>query len=224
MSHPPQNGAKHRRQGKHRAHDGHRGSALPGRDDVSNDGLDQDQQAAAAQPLNGSGHDQPGHVGGQATEQASGHENRHRGDEQRLASQQVAELSVHRHHHRSRQDVGGRHPQHAVHPAEFADDGRQSGGEHGLIQFRQQETKHQPDEEQGGHPLVRRCPRGRRSRAQRCFADAHREHGAATCCMRVGSVRWLRILTCMFSSLRRGTDAPAPGQIGASGYRRMFLI
>jgi hypothetical protein len=115
------------------------------RDNVGDDGLDQDQQAAATQPLNGSGHDQPGHVGRQATEHASGHENRQRGDEQRLASQQVAELSVYRHHHRSRQEVSGRHPQHAVHPAEFADDGRQSGGEHGLIQFRQQEAKHQPE-------------------------------------------------------------------------------
>jgi hypothetical protein len=62
--------------------------------------------------------------------------------------------------------------------------------------------------------LVRRRRRARRSRAQRCFADAHRGHRPATCCMRVGSVRLAEGSDVRVSFLRRGTDAPAPGHIG----------
>src|ERR687897_3338747 len=41
--------------------------------------------------------------------------------------------------------------------------------------------------------------------------------GASRTCIRGGSVRWAGVLTCRFSFLRGGTDAPAPGQLGASG-------
>jgi hypothetical protein len=109
-------------------------AAVLGRNDVGDDGLREDHQAAAAQTLDGAEDHKVPEIGGEGAahrgegEQCNGHK------EQVAAAQDVTELAVDGHHDGGGQQVGGGDPGLVLHAAELPHDGGHRGGDDGLVQ------------------------------------------------------------------------------------------
>ena len=155
-----------RRDSEHGVDGGQIGQPLPGGDHVGDDGLDQDQQAAAAQALDRPGRDQGRHAGGQAADHRSDQEDRHRRDEDRPSAEPVAEHPVDGHHHRAGEHVRGVHPEQGAQPTELAGHGRQGRREDELVESPEQQAERQArhHQEPARHPrTLARAPPAHRS-------------------------------------------------------------
>ena len=121
-------------------------AALARRDRVGEDGLRQGKDAAAADPLQAASQDQQDHVGRRGTGDGAGREDADRRQHHGAAPVNVAELSIQRGDHGRAQQVGRDHPWQQLEIAKIAADGRQGGGDDGLIErgeeHRQHETEH----------------------------------------------------------------------------------
>ena len=94
-----------RRDGEHRADQAHVATALPRRDDVGDDRLRADHQAAGADALERAERDQLLHRLAEPGEHRAGEEDQDRGQEDGLAPVHVAELAVDRRRDRRREQV-----------------------------------------------------------------------------------------------------------------------
>lgn len=124
-------------------------AALAGWHEVADDRHGEHHQPAAAQSLQGAETDELRHVLGDAAEHRAYQEDRDGQLEQLLPPVLVAEFAPERGGRRGGEEVGGHHPGEVVEPAEVADDGRQGGGDDGLVEGGQQHAQQQgPDGDQ----------------------------------------------------------------------------
>ena len=133
--------------GEHGADQAHVAAALPRRDDVGDDRLRADHQAAGADALQGAEGDQLGHRLAEAREHRAGEEDDDRRQEHGLAPVHVAELAVDRRRDRRGEQVGRHDPGEVVEAAEVADDRRQRGRDDRLVERRQEHAEHQRGED-----------------------------------------------------------------------------
>ena len=119
-------------------------AALARGDDVGDDGHGQRHHAARAQALEGPEGDQLAHVLGQTTQGRAGQKGHDRGQEDRLATIEVADLAPDRRGGGGGEQVSGDHPGQVVEATEVADDGGQSGRNDGLIEGAQQHREQEP--------------------------------------------------------------------------------
>ena len=136
----------------------HVAAPLTRRDDVGDDRLSADHEAAGADPLEPAEADQLSHRLGEAREHRGGQEDQDRDEEDGLAPVHVAELAVDRRRDRRGEQVRGHDPGEVVEPAEVADDGRERGRDDALVERGQEHAEHQRDEHgaqrRAGQPLV----------------------------------------------------------------------
>ena len=150
---PADQRAYHRRQAKHAAKQPLIATPIGRRDHVRHGGHADHHQAAAPQPLQGAHQHQLGHVLRQATQRRA-HQEKHYCDLQDdFTAKQIAEFAIQRHHDGRTEDIGCHHPGELIQPAQLTDDGRQRGGDNGLIQRREQHHQQECAEQQ----LNRRC-------------------------------------------------------------------
>lgn len=123
-------------------------AAFGRRDHVADHRQGDHQQPAAAQPLQRAHQNQLRHVLRQPT-QYRPKQKQHNSDLQHnLAAEEIAEFAVQRHYDSGRQQIGRHHPRQFLKPTKLADDGRQRGGDNGLIQRRQQHHQQQRGKQQ----------------------------------------------------------------------------
>ena len=118
-------------------------AALARRDDVGNHRLHDRQDAAAAEPLQAARDNQHRHVRRQRAQDRAGDEQAERGDDHGAAAVDVAERAEHRRHRGRGQQIGRDHPGQAGDVPELPADGRQRGGDDGLVQRGQKHRQHQ---------------------------------------------------------------------------------
>ncbi len=116
---------------------------LPRWDDVTDDRLGADHEAAGADALDGAEADELDHVLRKTGEHRPGDEDHDRSLEQELAPVEVAQLPVERGRHRRGEQVGRDHPGKLVQSPEIAHDGRQRGRNDGLIERGEEHAQHQ---------------------------------------------------------------------------------
>lgn len=158
MKKPPRR-ARHGGEAEDRPDEAHVAAPLPGRDDVGDDRLDADHESAAADALDGAEGDEFVHGARPACQGGADHEDDDRELEDALAAEEVAELPVDRQADRGGEEIGGDRPGHLVQAVQLADDLRQCGGDDHLVERREQQGEHQPEEDQpdpAGADLVRR--------------------------------------------------------------------
>ena len=129
-----------------RADEAHVPASLARRDDVGDDRLRADHEAAGADPLQRAEADQLGHRLREPREHRAGEEDQDRDEEDGLAPVHVAELAVDRSRDRRGEQVRGDDPGEVVEPAEVADDGRQRDRHDRLIERGEEHAEHQRDE------------------------------------------------------------------------------
>ena len=121
-------------------------AALTRRGRVAENGLRQGENAAAADPLQAAGEDERDHVGRNGAGGGAGDENPDAREHHGAPPVDVAELPVERRDHGGGQQIGRDHPRQQFKIAEIAPDGRQRGGDDGLVErgqeHRQHETEH----------------------------------------------------------------------------------
>lgn len=118
-------------------------AAFPGRDDVADDRHRQHDQPAASEALQGAEADELGHVLGEAAEGRADEEEDDGVLEELLSPVLVAELAPQRGGRGGGEHVGGDDPGEVGHAAELADDGRQGGGDDGLVECGDQQAQQQ---------------------------------------------------------------------------------
>ena len=136
----------HRRDREDGADQAHVAAALARRDDVRDDRLRADHEAAGPDPLQRAEADQLGHRLREPGEHRAGEEDQDRHEEDGLAPVHVAELAVDRGRERRGEQVRGDDPGEVVEPAEVADDVRQRDGDDRLVERGQEHAQHQRDE------------------------------------------------------------------------------
>jgi hypothetical protein len=94
--------------------------------------------------LEGPEGDQLAHVLGQAAQGRAGQKDHDRGQEDRLAAIEVADLAPERRGGGGGEQVGGDHPGQVVEAAQVADDRGQGGGDDRLIEGAQQHREQEP--------------------------------------------------------------------------------
>ncbi len=129
----------------------HEAAALAGRDDVRDDRLHADHQAARADALDRAEGDQLVHGLGAAGQRGADDEDQDGELEDALAAEEVAELAVDRQADGGGEQVGGDRPGHLVQAVQLADDLRQRRGDDHLLQRGEQQREHESDEDQT-HP------------------------------------------------------------------------
>ena len=112
------------------------------RDDVGDHRGRGDGQTAAADALQCARPDQPGHRLRQPRQRGGDGEHDDAADEDRLASEQVAELAAQNRGDRLSEQVGRHHPTHVLRAAEIPDDGRERSGDDRGVECRQQDPAH----------------------------------------------------------------------------------
>ena len=142
---------------EHRAADrGHRehradialvAAALARRDDVGDDGLRQRHQAAAAEALQRAAEHQGGHRRRQRAGDRAGDEQADRDHHHDAAAVDVGELAVERRHRGAGEQVGRHHPRQFAEIAEMHADGRQRGGDDGLVERAEEHRQHDADDD-----------------------------------------------------------------------------
>ena len=158
--------AGHRRDREDGADQAHVATALARRDDVGDDRLRADHEAAGPDPLQRAEADQLGHRLREPREHRAGEEDQDRHEEDGLAPVHVAELAVDRRRDRRGEQVRGDDPGEVVEPAEVADDGRQRNRDDRLVERGEEHAEHQRDEHRaqrraGQPPVLLHLPRVR---------------------------------------------------------------
>ena len=138
--------AQHRRQTDDRAEKTLVTRAFARRHDIGDRGHGRHRQAAPAQPLHRPKRNQLGHRMTKAAQRGPEQKQPDPALQHDLAPEQIAQLAIDRRDDRLRQHVAGHDPRQMRQPAEFADNGRQRGGHHRLIERSQKHDKQQrPD-------------------------------------------------------------------------------
>ncbi len=150
---PAEQRARHRRNREDGADQAHVAAALARRDDVGDDRLRADHEAAGADPLQRAKADQLVHRLRETREHRAGEEDQDRDEKDGLAPVHVAELAVDRRRDRRGEQVGGDDPGEMVEPAEVADDGRQRNRDDRLVERGEEHAEHQRYEHR-----AQRCP------------------------------------------------------------------
>ena len=143
-------------------------------DHVGNHGLHDRHDAAAAEPLQAARQNQHRHVWRQRAQHRAGDEQAQRHDDHGAAAVDVAERAEHRRHRGRCQQIGRYHPGQAGDVIELAADGRQRGGDDGLVERGQKHRQHQAH--QDGADFARRQRRLRRDRRRIAEFDDLRRH------------------------------------------------
>jgi hypothetical protein len=147
-----------RRDGEHRTDQPHVPAPLARRDDVRDDRLRADHEAAGADALQRAEADQLAHRLREAGEHGAGEEDQDRGEEHGLAPVHVAELPVERRRDGRGEQVRGHDPGEVVEPSEVADDRGQRRRDDRLVERGQEHTEHQRREDgaqrRAGQPSV----------------------------------------------------------------------
>ena len=155
----------HRGGREHRADIALVAAALARGNNVGDDGLRERHQPAAAEALEGARQHQLGHAG----RQRAGHRARDKnadGDEhQHAPAVDIRELAVERRHRRAGEQIGRHHPGQVADIAEMPADGRQRGGDDGLVERAEEHRQH--DAEHDGADFRMREPRAFRARVSR---------------------------------------------------------
>jgi hypothetical protein len=149
----------HRRDAEHGAEVALVAAALPRWNDVPDDGDRDDDQAAAAEALQGTEGDQLLHVLAEAAERGADEEDRDRRLQHDLAAVEIAELAVDRPGDGRGEQVRRDDPGELRDAAEVADDRRQRRRHDRLVERREQEHEHQRAEDQA-HAMAARGRRG----------------------------------------------------------------
>lgn len=109
--------------------------------------------------------------------------------EDALAPEEVAELSVDREPDGGGEQIGGDRPGHLLQAVQLTDDLRERGGDDHLVERREQQREHQPDEDEPDAARVRleggrhdrgQCRRGWNGRGRGRFGRPHRRGVART--------------------------------------------
>ena len=119
-------------------------AAVDRRDDVADDDEGEGHEPAAAEALDRPGADQLPHLLGEAGQQRADQEDDDREHVDRPAAVDVADLPVERGRGGRGEQVGGHDPRDVGDAAEVADDGRQRGGDDGLVERGEQRARHEP--------------------------------------------------------------------------------
>ena len=138
-------------------------ATLTWRDQVADRGHGQRHETAGGRALDAPQDDQLGHVLRQAAQRRGSDECRQGDLDQTLVAVPIAELAPQRRGGGRRHDVHAHQPRHVAQVAEVAGDGRQTGGEDGLV-----EDGGEHGQDQGGepHPHPARRPRPRAGHLQ----------------------------------------------------------
>lgn len=147
MKNPPSRGLADRGEAEDRADEAHVAAAFPGRHDVRDDRLDADHEAAAADALDGAEGDELVHGARPARQRGADDEDDDGELEDALAAEEVAELAVERQDDGGGEEVGGDRPGHLLQAVQLTDDLRQGGGDDHLVERREQQGEHQPEED-----------------------------------------------------------------------------
>ena len=143
-----------RRSREHRADIALVAAALTRGDDVGDDGLRQRHQPAPACPLHRAAEHQHGHAGGERADQRAGDENADGDQHQRAPAVNVGQLAVKRRHRGGGEQIGGDHPGEFAEVGKMPANGRQSGGDDGLVERAQKHRQHDAEHD-GAHFRVR---------------------------------------------------------------------
>ena len=147
--HAAEQRADHAGEAEDRAEQPHVAAAFAGRDDVADDGLRADHQAAAAQALHRAERDEHDHGRAQAGQDRADQEDDDRGLEEDLPAVLVAQLAPQRGGHRGGEQVGGDDPGDVGAALEVTDDRRQRRGHDRLVERGEQHAEHErADDEQ----------------------------------------------------------------------------
>nr|WP_245010038.1 MULTISPECIES: hypothetical protein [Streptomyces violaceusniger group] len=122
--------------------------ALAGAEQVAEDREDRDGEPAPAGALHGAERDELGHRPGHTAQRGADQEDHDGEDEDALASEEVAELSVQRRGHAEGQQIRGADPGELFDATEVTADGRHGGGDDLGVQRPQKHGEHQPQEDQ----------------------------------------------------------------------------
>ncbi len=135
----------------------HVAAALARRDDVADDRLRADHQAAGADSLERAERDQLIHRLAEPRQHRPGEEDQDRDEEHGLAPVHVAELAVERRRDGRREQIRGDDPREVVEAAEVADDRRQRGRDDRLVERGQEHAEHERREDGAERPPGERC-------------------------------------------------------------------
>ena len=149
-------------------------AALARRNGFADQRLRQRHQPAATESLQHARRGQPVDGRRQGAEHGAGHENHERHEHHAPAAERIAEAPVDRSGDGVGDQIGHHHPGHPLDTAEARGDGRQRGGDDGLIRHRH---KHRQHDRRKDRP-EQRSGRGRRARLG-CGLDAGRRVGCA---------------------------------------------
>ena len=128
--------------GEHRADIALVAAALARRDDVGDDGLRQRHQPAAAQPLQRAPEHQRGHARRQRADQRAGDEHADGDQHHDAPAVDVGQLAVERRHRGGGEQIGGDHPGQVAEIGKVPADGRQRGGDDGLVERAEEHRQH----------------------------------------------------------------------------------
>ena len=132
---------------EHRAERALIAASFAQRDDLADHGHRRDHHRAAADALQCSRSDQHRHRSGQSAEHGTGQEEQDRDLEDRLAAEQVAELTDDSGDDRRGQQITGHHPRLVAGSPEICDHCRQRGGHDRLVQGGQQHAEQHRNED-----------------------------------------------------------------------------
>ena len=159
------------REAEDRSQRAHVLAAVLGRNNVGDDGLREDHQAAAAQPLDGAEDDKTPEIGGQGAAHRCERKQGDGNEEQVPPAQDVTELAIDGHHDGGGQQVGGSDPGLVFHAAELAHDGGHGGGDDGLVKAGQEHPGNERREDDPDALL------GQQQRTGRGFGTDSGAHG-----------------------------------------------
>ena len=133
-------------------------AALARANDVGDDGLRQHHQPAAARPLQRAAEHQGDHARRQRADQRAGDEDDDGDQHHHPPAVNVGQLAVERRHRGGGEQIGGDHPGQVAQIGKVPADGRQRGGDDGLVERAEEHRQH--DAEHDGADF-RMCERAR---------------------------------------------------------------
>ena len=164
---PAEHRPAHRRYRKHRADVALITSAFARRDDVGDDGLRQRHQAAAAETLERAAQHQRRHARRQRASDRTDDKNDDRGQHQNAPPVNIGEFAVERRYRRAGEQIGRHHPGQVVDVAEMTADGRQRGGDNGLVERAEEHRQHNAEHDGPDFRMRERRQLRRRLRLRR---------------------------------------------------------
>ncbi len=150
---PTDQGADDTGHPEHGAEEAHVAAPFARRDNIADDRLGSDHEPTSSNALEGPECDQLEHRGAQPGEDGANEEDDDGGLEEALATVEVPELAPQRSGGRGGEQVSGHHPGQVRKPVQVTGDGRQRGGDDGLVQ-RGQHHSQQEAADDHQHPAL----------------------------------------------------------------------